>query len=124
MLSPLPGMDPFIEKNPIFHELHTQMLAESQGLLQPQLRPKFVAPSGWHHQLYTWSMRDPLPTRPIPLLGADRAALDLSACFQRAYDRIAADDEAGYDDDPPPPALKPKDRIWVDRLLRKQGSRR
>jgi hypothetical protein len=43
MPSPFPGMDPFLETNPIFHELHTQILAEMQALLQPQLRPKYVA---------------------------------------------------------------------------------
>src|SRR5438105_3336925 len=43
MLSPFPGMDPFLEKNPVFHELHTQMLALAQGQLQPQLRPKYIA---------------------------------------------------------------------------------
>src|SRR6187200_2841488 len=43
MPSPFPGMDPFLESNPLFHELHTQMLAEMQALLQPQLRPKYVA---------------------------------------------------------------------------------
>lgn len=42
MPSPFPGMDPFLETNPIFQELHTQMLAEMQALLQPQLRPKYV----------------------------------------------------------------------------------
>jgi hypothetical protein len=36
-------MDPFLETNPIFQELHTQMLAEMQALLQPQLRPRYVA---------------------------------------------------------------------------------
>jgi hypothetical protein len=36
-------MDPYLEQNPIFHELHTQLLAEAQALLQPQLRPKYVA---------------------------------------------------------------------------------
>jgi hypothetical protein len=36
-------MDPYLEANPIFHELHTQMLAAAQGQLQPQLRPKYVA---------------------------------------------------------------------------------
>jgi Protein of unknown function (DUF4058) len=41
--SPFPGMDPFLETNPLFQELHTQMLAEMQALLQPQLRPKYVA---------------------------------------------------------------------------------
>src|SRR5207253_6405087 len=43
MPSPFPGMDPFLETNPIFQEVHTQMLAEMQALLQPQLRPKYVA---------------------------------------------------------------------------------
>src|SRR5438067_6558901 len=43
MPSPFPGMDPFVEANPLFQELHTQMLAEMQALLQPQLRPKYVA---------------------------------------------------------------------------------
>src|SRR5438132_6543057 len=43
MPSPFPGMDPFVEKNPLFHELHTQMLAEAQAQLQPQLRPKYIA---------------------------------------------------------------------------------
>src|SRR6266481_3813975 len=43
MAPPFPGMDPFLEKNPVFHELHTQFLAEAQRLLQPQLRPKYLA---------------------------------------------------------------------------------
>jgi hypothetical protein len=43
MPSPFPGMDPFLETNPLFQELHTQFLAEMQALLQPQLRPKYVA---------------------------------------------------------------------------------
>jgi hypothetical protein len=42
MPSPFPGMDPYLEQNPIFHELHTQMLSEAQGLLQSQVRPKYV----------------------------------------------------------------------------------
>jgi hypothetical protein len=36
-------MDPFLEANPLFEELHTQIIAEMQALLQPQLRPKYVA---------------------------------------------------------------------------------
>jgi len=43
MPSPFPGMDPFVEKNPIFHELHTQILAHAQAQLQPQVRPKYIA---------------------------------------------------------------------------------
>jgi hypothetical protein len=36
-------MDPFLETNPWFHELHTNMLSAAQGRLQPQLLPKYVA---------------------------------------------------------------------------------
>lgn len=43
MVSPFPGMDPFLETSPVFQELHTQMIAEMQAQLQPQLRPKYVA---------------------------------------------------------------------------------
>ncbi len=42
-MPPFPGMDPFLEKPPIFHELHTQMLAEAQRQLQGQVRPRYVA---------------------------------------------------------------------------------
>jgi hypothetical protein len=36
-------MDPYLEANPIFQELHTQMLALAQVQLQPRLRPKYLA---------------------------------------------------------------------------------
>ena len=272
MPSPFPGMDPFLETNPIFQELHTQMLAEMQALLQPQLRPKYVArlerhlsegsvwdappgaislarkepdvtvasrspgrkhsgstavlaqpavsvgeeldadelelrkqrriviyvqdrprlavtgiellspgnkqpgavarerylekrasalhgglhwveidllrggerppipvplpenadylsyvaqatPTGWNHLVYAWTLRDPLPALPIPLLGEDQARLDLGACFAAAYDRIAADDEVDYAGNPPPPPLPKSDAAWMEQLLREQGLR-
>lgn len=213
MPSPFPGMDPYLETNPIFHELHTQILSEAQAQLQPQLRPKYVAllerhlrqrriviyvrtqprmavagiellspsnkatgtightrylekrasalhgglhwveidllrggqrpplavtlpqpadylayitqatPTGWRHLVYAWNLRQPLPVVPIPLLGSDRALLDLGACFRSAYERIAADDEADYTGRPPPPALRPDDTIWAADLLRQQGMR-
>ncbi|MEX0702421.1 MAG: DUF4058 family protein [Planctomycetales bacterium] len=273
MPSPFPGMDPFVEQNPLFQELHTQMLAEVQAMLQPQLRPKYVArlerhlsegsvweapqaavslerkepdvtvatgslsrkhvastavlaaPSGsameeldpdslelrkqrriviyvrgrprlavagiellspgnkqsgavarerylekrasalhgglhwieidllrggvrppvpvempasadylgyvaqatetgWNHLVYAWGLRDPLPILPVPLLGDDRAALDLAVCFSVAYDRIAADDEVNYAAAPPPPRLRKSDAAWLDRLLRERGLRK
>ena len=271
MSSPFPGMDPFLEKNPLFHELHTQMLAEAQAQLQPQLRPKYVArlerhlseggvwdadagmislagkepdltvaataaeavagstavlaipttslredlepdelelrkqrriviylnvrprlavasiellspsnktagslgqarylekrasalhgglhwieidllrggqrppmpvslpadcdylvyvaqatPTGWSHLAYTWRLREPLQRLQIPLLGEDQAFLDLAACFQSAYDRIAADEEADYDASPPPPPLRKEDLEWLDTLLKQKKLR-
>lgn len=269
MPSPFPGMDPFLETNPVFEELHTQMLAEMQALLQPQLRPKYVArlerhlsegsvwgagvtlegkepdvtvlhrsarrhargstavlaepaaraveeldadelrmrkqrriviyvqdrprlavtaiellspgnkqpgsvlrerylekrasalhgglhwievdllrggarppipvpippaadyvsyvaqatPTGWNHLLYAWTLREPLPVLPVPLLGQDQAQLDLPACFASAYDRLAAEDEVDYGRPPPPPRLKKSDAAWLDSLLRERGLR-
>lgn len=273
MPTPFPGMDPFLETNPVFQELHTQMLAEMQAQLQPQLRPKYVArlerhlsegsvwdapagtislerkepditvvrrgagrkpPSGtallalpaarvaevlnedelelrkqrriviyvqdrprlavtgiellspgnkqrgsvaqerylekrasalhgglhwveidllrggerpplplavppsadylsyvaqatetgWNHLLYAWALREPLPVLPIPLLGTDRAHLDLAACLRVAYERVAADDEVDYRAAPPAPALRKSDALWLDQLLRAAGLRR
>jgi hypothetical protein len=270
MPSPFPGMDPFLEKNPLFHELHTQILAHAQEQLQPQLRPKYIArlerhlsegsvwtlgvesldrkepdiaiveglqaegslmpvatiaepsarlfeeldpeeldlrkqrriviyvnakprlavtsiellsPSnkavgtigrerylekrssalhgglhwveidllrggarppmpvdvsddadylayvaqatatGWDHRLYSWGLRDAIPAIPVPLLGSDCVELDIGSCFQKSYDAIAADDEAGYDGDPPPPSLSDEDLRWVEDLLRRGGLR-
>src|SRR5207244_2927099 len=117
MPSPFPGMDPYLEANPIFQELHTQILAEAQALLQPQLRPKYVARLERHlseGSLGTSTadicrLREPFPLVPVPLLGSDQARLDLGACFRSAYDRIAADEDVDYSAAPPPPALSADD---------------
>src|SRR5262249_8644144 len=79
--------------------------------------------SGWQHLLYTWGLREPFPRIPIPLLGADQAALDIAACFAQAYDGIAADDEVDYGAAPPPPPLRTEDQAWVDALLRRHKLR-
>jgi hypothetical protein len=80
--------------------------------------------TGWNHLLYAWALRDPLPVLPIPLLGADRAQLDLAACLTAAYDRIAADDEVDYGAAPPVPPLSKSDAIWLEQLLRVRGLRK
>src|SRR5262249_2382511 len=82
-----------------------------------------AVPNGWQHLLYPWKLRDSLPILPIPLLGRDRASLDLGACFREAYERTGADDEAGYNDAPPPPAFAADDLAWIDALLREKGLR-
>ena len=83
-----------------------------------------ATPTGWNHLVYAWSLRDPLPLLPIPLLGADQAQLDLGRCFTVAYDRIAADDEVNYDAAPPSPPLRKSDASWMGRLLREHGLRK
>jgi hypothetical protein len=83
-----------------------------------------ATPTGWNHLLYAWTLRDPLPVLPIPLLGEDQAQLDLGACFAAAYDRIAADDEVDYGAEPPPPPLRKSDATWIGQLLRERGLRK
>jgi hypothetical protein len=80
--------------------------------------------AGWIHLLYAWTLRDPFPMLPIPLLGEDQVQLDLGRCFAAAYDRIAADDEVDYRAAPPPPPLSKKDTTWIGQLLRECGLRK
>jgi hypothetical protein len=83
-----------------------------------------ATPTGWNHLLYSWPLRDSLPVLPIPLLGEDRAHLDLAWCFAAAYDRIAADDEVNYAATPAPPPLRKSDTTWMSQLLRERGLRK
>jgi hypothetical protein len=83
-----------------------------------------ATPTGWNHLVYSWSVRDPLPVLPLPLLGEDQAQLDLGACFSAAYDRIAADDEVNYGVPPPPPSFNKSDTTWMNQLLRQSGLRK
>jgi hypothetical protein len=82
-----------------------------------------ATPTGWNHLLYAWTLREPLPVLPVPLLGQDQARLDLPACFASAYDRLAAEDEVDYERPPPPPPLPKSDAAWLDKLLRERGRR-
>src|SRR5207244_5777685 len=75
-----------------------------------------ATPTGWNHLVYAWTLRDPLPVLPIPLLGDDQAQLDLGRCFAAAYDRIAADVEVDYSALPPPPPLRKRDTTWSGQL--------
>lgn len=43
MPSPFPGMDPYIEKPAIWPDFHDALVTEIRWLLQPQLRPRYVA---------------------------------------------------------------------------------
>ncbi len=82
-----------------------------------------ATPTDRHHLAYGWALEDHIPFIPIPLLGNDRAELDLAACFQHAYDAVAAGEEVDYTADPPPPRLNAEDQAWADRLLRDKGMR-
>ena len=68
--------------------------------------------------LYAVTVRDPLPSFPLPLKGADEAILvDLSAIVQGVYDRASYDLRLDYTQPPPPPAFSEADPTWIRDLL-------
>jgi hypothetical protein len=67
--------------------------------------------------VYAWSVRDPLPTIPVPLAGDDPdAKLDLQSIFVAMYDRVGYDYSLDYGV-PVEPALGDADDVWVRERL-------
>ena len=74
MPSPFPGMDPYLEARSLWPDLHQRMITYFSEVLQPQLRPKYIARIGERMRLATVSrsyvpdvllvhtMREPAPT--------------------------------------------------------------
>ena len=68
--------------------------------------------------VWAMSIRDRLPTVPVPLLKGDGpAAVDLGAAFADAYDAAGYDLQIDYAADPPPPEFAADDRAWIAALL-------
>ncbi|MBI3361908.1 MAG: DUF4058 family protein [Chloroflexi bacterium] len=74
-------------------------------------------------RLYPFSVRQPIPAFPLPLLPDDsEPTVDLGAVLNAVYDR------AGYDlviryDQPPAPPLSADDSAWAESVLTMQASR-
>ncbi|MCO5169086.1 MAG: DUF4058 family protein [Planctomycetes bacterium] len=58
------------------------------------------------------SLRDPLPTVPIPLLGDEAVEVDLQALLDSVYARAGYDLDVDYGREPVPP-LSPEDAAWA-----------
>ena len=68
--------------------------------------------------VYAWTIRDPLPTIPIPLLRPDPdVPLDMAAGFARSYDRGRYASLIDYAR-PPATIRNAADRAWVERTVK------
>jgi hypothetical protein len=67
--------------------------------------------------VYAWSLRQTLPSVPIPLASDDReVALDLQAVFSRVHDDFGYDYSLDFAQ-PVQPPLSEADSEWAERLL-------
>ena len=71
--------------------------------------------------VYSWSIRDPLPTIPIPLVLPDPdILLDLAPIFAAVYKRSRYDRSIDYQA-PLPLPLGTSDRVWAEELARSRS---
>jgi hypothetical protein len=76
-----------------------------------------------HSSVWPISVRQPLPTIPIPLLAPDPPVpLDLRQALRTAYERARYDLRVDYLK-PPVPPLSPADAAWAEALLGPPGGR-
>lgn len=74
--------------------------------------------------LYPLTVRDRLPTIPIPLaIGDGFASLELQSIVNQCYEDGAYEATLDYREPPPPPPFAEDDLAWIDALLRAGGLR-
>jgi hypothetical protein len=66
--------------------------------------------------LYGFSIRDTLPTIPIPLANQKELSIDLQAVFNGVYQRSRYRSRIDYQQPVPPPKLAAADEQWVQQL--------
>lgn len=108
------------------HLIEIDLLRAGHGI--PSVEP---LPAGDYHahvsrvelrprgEVFSWSVRDPLPVLPVPLRGED-VRLSLGEAVARAYDQAGYDAELDYTR-PPVPPLGAEDQVWAEALLRDRG---
>jgi hypothetical protein len=73
--------------------------------------------------LWTFTVRDPISSVPIPLRGEQTTPLNLRACLDRAYDEARYGEEIDYTQ-PPQPRLSEADTRWAEGVLRAKKQKR
>jgi hypothetical protein len=108
------------------HLLEIDLLRQGtriQLLGEPPPADYYVYLSRWQRRPYTqiWpiSLRESLPTVPVPLLPPDPdVPLDLQAAVEACFDLVGYERLLDYSGPPPPPELSEEDAAWVDEILR------
>ena len=73
--------------------------------------------------VYHWSIRDALPSLPIPLRdGDDDAVVNLGEAFNTAFERGQYADFIDYSENLPPPPINESDSAWIKTLIDASGS--
>ncbi|MCS7264514.1 MAG: DUF4058 family protein, partial [Armatimonadetes bacterium] len=74
-------------------------------------------------EVYAWTIKQPLPTIPIPLKRGDEdVMLDLQKVLNAVYDRAGYDYRLAYDRQPEPP-LSDDDWEWAKQIIAKWRER-
>ncbi len=111
MKSPFPGMDPYLEAQGRWRDLHTKPMPPGDYyalVARAQRRPNC--------DVYAWSIRQPLPTIPIPLkVGDPDVRLNLVDSFALAYQRGRYGRTIDYSR-PLDLPLDPEDRAWAEQI--------
>jgi hypothetical protein len=72
--------------------------------------------------VFSWSIRDPLPTIPVPLMAPDAdISLDLATVFNTVYQRGRYERSIDYSA-PLELPLGPKDHAWAEKQARTHGN--
>jgi hypothetical protein len=86
--------------------------------------PYLIAVTRARHKLtdlWPLSLRDPLPTIPVPLSTPDEdVLLPLSRALQEVYDEAAYELSIDYSQEPPLPPLNESDAAWVRQRLKRR----
>jgi Protein of unknown function (DUF4058) len=67
--------------------------------------------------LYSFSIRDPLPEIAIPLIASGSLAIDLQLVFSGVYQRSRYNTRIDYQQPIPPPKLSTEDQHWIEQLI-------
>lgn len=111
------------------HLLELDLLRQGtriQLLGEPPPAPYYVYLSRWQRrpltQIWPISLREPLPTVPVPLLPPDAdVPLDLQAAVDACFALVGYEHLLDYDGPPPPPELEEADASWVNDILEEAG---